>query len=109
MPSSLIAVAVLAAALVPGYAHHRVFQRYAVRDERSPTVEIVELFLAGALSTTIALLLVLAAAQGFPTILVPLRDLAAGSSFLRAHPWQAVTVAILTLTACGVPELGHRC
>ena len=97
MPNSLVAVAVLAVALTPGYVYHRCYQRYAVRDDRGVTAELIELFLAGALSSAVASVLVLIMGEAWPAALARLPDLVNGGAFLRAHPWQTVRTAGLSL------------
>jgi hypothetical protein len=103
MPNSLIAFVVLVAALTPGYSYHRCFQRYAARDDRGTTSELVELFLAGALSSALAAVLLLLLGEALPMTFLRLRDLVSGHAFVQAHPWQAAWAGVLAfLVSIGV-------
>lgn len=103
MPSNLFGLAVLIAALAPGWAYLQAYRRHALRDARSATTEIVEMCAVGALATLTAALLVLAAAQMTPG-LVTFETLLKGSSALRRSAGAAIlsaaAILILSLTGC---------
>ncbi|MBA9005333.1 DUF6338 family protein [Thermomonospora cellulosilytica] len=96
MPSNLIGIAILIAALAPGFAYLQAYRRYALRDARSQTTEIVEMGAVGGLATLAAALTVLVAAKWVPG-LIGLETLLKGASTLRGSAWATVLSASVTL------------
>lgn len=89
LPSTLIGLLVLAAALSPGLVRQRMVSRYVQRDSRSSVTEVVELATAGAFASVLAAIVTLLLGQGIPALL-SLGQLVGDPAFLRAHPWSVV-------------------
>lgn len=96
MPNSIVSLVVLAIAVSPGYVHHRLRNRFMLKDDRSTTAELVELFSAGALSTTVATVVVLLCG-GFIPFLVTLNGALSGVGYIQSHPWQLLTSVLLVI------------
>ncbi|MGW1180497.1 DUF6338 family protein [Streptomyces drozdowiczii] len=86
----------LLAAMTPGYAFHRCVNRYRPEDSRSSTVEVVELFSVGALTTAAGLLLTLLIGELTPS-LVSLREVTEAPAEFRGQPWSWVGAAALAM------------
>ncbi|MEQ6026010.1 DUF6338 family protein [Streptomyces salinarius] len=96
MPSSVIAAVLLLAAMTPGYVFHRSVNRYRPKDSRSSTVEVVELFSVGALTTAAGLLLTLLIGELAP-FLVTLREVTKAPAEFRDQPWSWVGAVALAM------------
>src|SRR4051794_3727136 len=96
VPDNLVALAILVAALAPGWAYLQAYRRHAMRDARSTTAEVVEMGAVGALATAAATLLVLLAAEGVPG-LVTLHTLIGGTTAVSHAAWQAIVSAAVAL------------
>ncbi|MEU4338316.1 DUF6338 family protein [Micromonospora lupini] len=113
MPANVVTVAVLIAALAPGFCFVQAYRRHVLSDKPSPTREIIEFFGAGALATVVASVLVLALGNVVPWM-VSLHELVVDTRNLRASAWQVVAsaglVLLLSVTLCIVAGelLGRR-
>ncbi|MEV4824190.1 DUF6338 family protein [Micromonospora sp. NPDC049274] len=113
MPANVVTVAVLIAALAPGFCFVQTYRRHVFADKPSPTREVIEFFGAGALATVVAGLLILALGNVVPW-LVSLHDLVGDTRDLRASAWHVVAsaglVLLLSVTLCivGGEVLGRR-
>jgi hypothetical protein len=112
VPDNLIALAILIAALAPGWAYLQAYRRHAMRDARSTTAEVVEMGAVGALATAAAALLVLIVAPGVPG-LVTLHTLLGGTAAVSHAAWPAIVSAavalLLSLVLCvAVGEITGR-
>ncbi|MGC4785017.1 DUF6338 family protein [Micromonospora zamorensis] len=113
MPGNAIAVAVLIAALAPGFCFVQTYRRHVLSDKPSPTREIIEFFGAGALATFVASVVVLALGSFVPW-LISLHELVVDPRALRASAWHVVLsgglVLLLSVTLCIVAGevLGRR-
>ncbi|MFB9928072.1 DUF6338 family protein [Amycolatopsis halotolerans] len=95
-PSTAAGLVFLVAALSPGLVYHRMLARFLPRDSRSAVGEVVEMATAGALTSAVAVVLVLVAGQVFPG-LVSLDDLVTGPATLRPKAWGVVASALFVL------------
>ncbi|CCH18336.1 DUF6338 family protein [Micromonospora lupini] len=113
MPANVVTVAVLIAALAPGFCFVQAYRRHVFSDRPSPTREVIEFFGAGALATVVASLLILALGNVVPW-LVSLHELVVDTRTLRASAWEVVAsaglVLLLSVTLCIVAGdvLGRR-
>jgi hypothetical protein len=101
MPASLTALLILVFAAAPGYAALRAMERRNPRDSVTAIRETIEIVSVGLLASTVVALLLLGAAE-ITSALLPLRGLVAGSSYLRAHPWQVILSGLLQVVAATV-------
>lgn len=84
LPTGAVGVLFLFAALSPGFLYHRAVARYRPRDSRSAVVEVVEFATAGALTSIVALVAVLAVGEIIPGLLT-LNNVASNPAALRTH------------------------
>lgn len=90
MPSSGIAVIALIAAFIPGLAYHRAYTRAAPRDPRTSTMEIVELFGTGVITTFLGFIAALGLAEVVPG-LINVYELTSAPMSMRQQPWSWIT------------------
>ncbi|SDY10247.1 hypothetical protein SAMN05421504_104511 [Amycolatopsis xylanica] len=95
-PSTLAGLVFLIAALSPGLVYHRMLARFLPRDSRSTVAEVVEMATAGALTSAIALVVVLGAGQVIPGLL-SLDEAVGDPALLRPKAWSVVVSALLVL------------
>lgn len=91
-----VGVLFLFAALSPGFLYHRALVRYQPRDSRSAVVEVVELATAGALTSIVGLVVVLAVGEIVPG-LITLDDVVGSPAALRTRAWSVVVSSVLVL------------
>jgi hypothetical protein len=96
LPTGAVGVLFLFAALSPGFLYHRAVARYRPRDSRSAVVEVVEFATAGALTSIVALVAVLAVGEIIPGLLT-LNDVASNPAALRTRAWSVVGSSALVL------------
>jgi flagellar biogenesis protein FliO len=102
IPGTLLGLVAFAASLGPGYFFVRVAEQREPRQERSPLLEATELIVVGAVTSSIAALLVLSvgdAAGWFDTSFLA----AQGWTYVLAHPGKALggLLSILALSYVG--------
>ncbi|HWD77855.1 MAG TPA: DUF6338 family protein [Kribbella sp.] len=96
LPSTMVGLLVLVAALSPGLVRRRLVTRYVQRDSRSSVAEVVELATAGAFTSVIAAIATLVLGQFVP-FLVSLGEFVGDPAGLRAHPWRVVLSLVVSL------------
>jgi hypothetical protein len=99
IPTTLLALVVFAASIGPGFVYYRVAEGRKPRHERTPLLEAAELILVGAVSSSIALLIVLSI--GKRAYFIDSDALARrGSDYLLEEP-QRTLVSALAVLALG--------
>lgn len=107
VPSTLGAILAVLLAVAPGYLYRRALRRHALQDERSATIEMVELFSVGAVATLVSALGVAGIAELAPA-LVSIEEVTNPVRILD-HPWRIVlTTASVVLLSSGLCLLGGR-
>lgn len=96
MPNSIVAAVLLLVALAPGFVYRQAFLRSSLKDTQSSTVEVVELFTLGSLTSFAGLLVTAGLAEVFPW-LVSMNDLTATGGDFRVRPWSWILSASLVL------------
>lgn len=96
IPATLLGLVLFAASIGPGFIYYRVSEGRKPRHERTPLLEAAELVLVGAVSSTIALLIVLS--LGERLYLLDSDALAQqGSDYVLAEPRRTLVSALAVL------------
>ncbi|MDG9710474.1 DUF6338 family protein [Streptomyces sp. DH10] len=108
MPSSLVGLAALLYAAVPGYLYLVRYERHGLRERPGAAREIAELFTVGTFATLAIATGVLALAEHVPG-LATLDGALSGAAYARSHAWHFVRsgILILTLSTLGCTVLGE--
>lgn len=104
IPSSLVGLILLVAAIAPGYFYVRIAERRQVRPVRSAFLEAAELVVIGTVATTLAVGVAALCNELRPGVLLDLGAWASqGAPYLRSHPFPALWTAwfILGLSSIG--------